>query len=61
MSVAPVLLSVRDVADATHLSEYTIRGFINSGKLKAIRIGTSIRVKPSDLEEWINTHEQVTQ
>ena len=54
-----VLLTVRNVADATGLSELTIRKAINEGALPAKRIGKSVRIRPVDLDAWVEALESV--
>ena len=51
---------VRQVADQTGLSEPKVREAINKGHLPAKRIGASIRVRPQDLDTWVNALENVT-
>ena len=58
--MSAVLLTVRNVSDSTGLSELTIRKAINAGTLIAKRVGKSIRVKPSDLDLWVESLENVT-
>ena len=52
--MSPVLLTVRQVADATGVGEPRIRDEINKGRLPAKRIGVSVRVRPEDLDAWID-------
>ena len=60
MSSQPAALySIRDVAEMTSLSETTLRDSINKGFLKAVRVGNRIRIKPIDLNEWIESLEVV--
>jgi excisionase family DNA binding protein len=50
------LLTVPQVADKLQVDEETIRRWLNSGKLKGVKIGGSLwRVNESDLIEFINT------
>lgn len=56
---AVVLLTVRQVADATGLGQAKIRKEINEGRLPAKRIGVDIRVRPVDLDEWIDRSDDV--
>jgi len=56
---AVVLLTVRQVADATGLGQAKIRKEINAGRLPAKRIGVDIRVRPVDLDEWIDRSDDV--
>lgn len=45
------LLSIQEVARITGLHEITIRRYIRSGKLEAVRIGRRIRVRRQDLDK----------
>jgi excisionase family DNA binding protein len=47
------LLTVEDVADALKASETTAKRLISSGKLPSVHIGRSVRVRPSDLQKFI--------
>ncbi|PWU22150.1 MAG: hypothetical protein C5B48_10565 [Candidatus Rokuibacteriota bacterium] len=48
------LLTIQDVAGYTKTSYWTARGWIESGKLKVLRLpGRLIRVRPSDLEDFL--------
>lgn len=46
------LLNVRQVAFILKVHPLTIRRYIKSGKLKAVRAGGNVRVKESDLIEF---------
>lgn len=43
-------MTVSDVAERLQVSTDTVRRLIQSGKLKASRVGRSLRVDPADLE-----------
>jgi len=61
MSNTPsILMSIKTASQETDLSEATIRKAINEGKLKAIYVGSVLRLRPSDIEEWISTAESKT-
>jgi excisionase family DNA binding protein len=45
-------LTVPQAAEASQLSEWTLRREINAGRLVACRIGRCIRIRPADLEAW---------
>jgi excisionase family DNA binding protein len=57
--ISPFLLTVRHVADATGVGEPRIRDEVNKGRLAAKRIGVSVRVRPADLDAWIDKQEDV--
>lgn len=44
------LLSVQEVARLLHLHEMTVRRYIRQGRLKAVKVGGRVRVRPEDLE-----------
>ena len=48
------LLTVRETAKILTLSPQTVRKWINSGKLQAVKIGKEYRVKISEINEMIN-------
>ena len=47
------MYSVDEVADLLGLHVRTVRGYIRSGRLKAVRIGKQYRIAPSDLDELV--------
>ena len=59
--MSPALLTVRQVADSVGVGEPRIRDEINKGRLVAVRIGTSIRVRPAELDAWIDRQENAYQ
>jgi len=46
------LLSVKEVAKRTRLSEVTIRRLIRKGDLEAVRVGARVLVAPEALAEY---------
>ena len=50
----PRLLEVHEVAYQLKCSQETVRRFIRDGKLKAKRLGWRWRIKPADLEAFID-------
>lgn len=48
------LLTVKETAGYLSLTEQTIRKWINTGKLNAVKIGKEFRVKLSDIYHLIN-------
>jgi excisionase family DNA binding protein len=48
------LLTVKEAAKRCHLSERQIRRHIQTQTLKVVRIGRAVRVRPEDLENFIN-------
>jgi excisionase family DNA binding protein len=54
------LLTVRDVARRLQIHEVTVRRHILSGRLKAVRVGKSVRVTPEDLQEYLHPRDAKT-
>ncbi|AMJ40731.1 helix-turn-helix domain-containing protein [Anaerotignum propionicum] len=46
-------LTIYEVADALGLHHKTVRGFINSGKLKAMKVGKQWRIIKEDLDTFM--------
>ncbi|WP_026341366.1 helix-turn-helix domain-containing protein [Actinomadura atramentaria] len=51
------LYSVEDVAELLGLHVRTVRGYIRSGRLRAVRIGKQYRIARADLDELIGKPE----
>lgn len=49
----PELLTVHDVANVCRLHEVTVRRHIASGRLRLVRVGKGVRVRPEDLESYL--------
>lgn len=49
----PKMLTVYEVADYLKVNHNTIRRLINKDELRAVRIGDSIRIRESDLAEYL--------
>ena len=49
------LLSLEDVAGRLQVSDQTVRRWIKSGKLAAYKPGLEWRIKPSDLDEFLQS------
>ena len=47
------LMSVKDAATFLALSVFTIRAYIASGKLKAVRLGRRVLIEPSELRRFV--------
>ena len=50
------LLTIDQVATRLKLSQYRAYELCRQGELKAIRLGKSVRVKPSDLQAYVVQH-----
>jgi excisionase family DNA binding protein len=48
------LLTVKDVATRCNQCERQVRRHIEGKRLKAVRLGRSVRIRPEDLEDFIN-------
>jgi excisionase family DNA binding protein len=47
------LLDVKGAAEALAVSPWTIRAYVSSGRLRAIRIGRLVRLEITELERFI--------
>lgn len=47
------LLTLQQVADRLQVSMSTVRRLVDAGKLKTVRIGRNLRVRPEDLAAYI--------
>lgn len=52
------LLNAQDVAEALSIGLSTVYQLLERGELTCIRIGRSVRVRPEDLEEFIESRVQ---
>ncbi len=52
----PRFLTVGEVAATLRVSTMTVYRLINGGELAAARIGRSFRVRPEDLERYVDDH-----
>ena len=55
-----MLFSLPEASQVTSLSEATLRRAINNGQLIGVRIGTAVRIRKNDLDNWISSLEQVS-
>lgn len=46
-------LTVREVADALRVSNMTVYRLINSGGLRAVRVGKSFRLREDDVNRYL--------
>ena len=49
------LLTVREVAETTRVSTMTVYRLIRSGALPAIRVGKHFRIRPRELEAYLES------
>ncbi len=47
------LMMIQEVAEVTQLKLATIRKYISLEKIPFVRLGKSIRFRPSEIEAWI--------
>ena len=48
-------VSIKNASQMTDISETTLRDAINKQQLPAFRVGRSIRVRVTDLDQWLST------
>lgn len=53
--MATKLLTIQETAGRLGLHPQTVRKIVKSGRLRVARIGRSIRIRPEDLEEFIES------
>ena len=51
----PALVKIPDVMERTGLSKASVYRVINSGQLKTVKIGRSVRITESELSRFINS------
>ena len=49
----PITMGLREAAELTGLSHWTLRQYIRQGKLRAIRIGKRVLIEPSELRRLV--------
>jgi excisionase family DNA binding protein len=54
MNDTPVIYTVKDIQNMLRVSRQTAYDLCNSGKIKTLRVGTSIRVTREAFEEYLN-------
>lgn len=52
------LLTLQQVADRLQVSMSTVRRLLDAGKLRSVRIGRNLRVRPEDLAAYIEEAKQ---
>lgn len=48
------LLTAKEVGDLLKIREASVRRYIRQGKMSAVRLGTKVRIKQSDLQRFID-------
>lgn len=56
MMLSKPFLTTHEIAELLKVSEATIRTWIHSGQLRAVRFGREFRVSHKDLEAFVNAH-----
>ena len=46
-------MGLKDAAKAVGLSVWTLRGWIRSGKLRCVRLGSRVLIEPSELQRLV--------
>lgn len=59
-SIMERLMTIREVTEVLSVSQATVSRLIRDGQLIKTGIGRSVRVRPSDLETFIEEHTQKT-
>ena len=50
----PRLLTAREISQILHLSHSTVYQLLQRGDLPSVRFGRSVRVRPEDLEKFLD-------
>lgn len=50
-------LTTEDIAEQLHISVYTVRRYIRSGKLKAVKLEGAYRIRRQDFEQFLKERE----
>jgi excisionase family DNA binding protein len=48
------LFDVKQAAECLHVSHYTVRSWIKTGKLRATKLGSLVRIQRSELQRLID-------
>ena len=56
----PMLMTIKDVQEATQLGRTKLYELMRDGKLPYLRIGRSVRVRRDAFEEWLAEQEAVS-
>jgi len=54
-----ILLNVAQCAEALNVSPWTVRRLLATGKLPAVRIGSRVLVRASDIDNFIDQHTEI--
>jgi len=56
MMLCKPFFTVHEIAELLQVSEATVRGWIHSGELHAVKFGRDFRVANENLEAFLNAH-----
>lgn len=59
MSKDDTMLTIKEVAECVKVNERTVYRWVVNGELPAYKLGKIWRVKPSELDLWINKNRNV--
>lgn len=59
MSKDDTMLTLKEVAECVKVNERTVYRWVVNGELPAYKLGKIWRVKPSELDLWINKNRNV--
>jgi excisionase family DNA binding protein len=59
MSNEEIMLTLKEVAECVNVNERTVYRWVVNGELPAYKLGKIWRVKPSELDLWINKNRNV--
>ena len=59
MSKDDTMLTLKEVAEGVKVNERTVYRWVVNGELPAYKLGKIWRVKPSELDLWINKNRNV--
>jgi excisionase family DNA binding protein len=54
LTLPTTLLTLQDCAKVCACSVWTVRGWVDAGKLPVLRLGRLVRVRPADLEAFLS-------
>lgn len=57
----PELITIKEVAGKFKVARNTVHSYIKNRGLKCIKIGTSLRFHPDDVNEFINSNRESSQ
>ena len=55
------ILTLKELADYLKISEKTLYGYAQKGKLPGIKIGAAWRFRKTDIDDWLEEQRQITE